>query len=199
MKFSTHLTLISWLLINRCFLHKRFRYMSLVPFWTWHCPTRPPWNSGKTTGLEVLIASPGTSGTTSMQTALTELGYNTYKIEDVHFFMPEILRSDLRATDFINPMRQCGVTAFAIEPWLEMLPAVLKASPGVKVVLSMSLSRNGELLRFERIAQVGCSTTLGRSLTTYYATGYRWGKCSVIGLASRILILFRRLHGRFVH
>lgn len=126
-----------WLPVNFVFVRPLFRRLSTQAFDEWRCSASSDGTQLNDTGLEVIVASPGHTGTTSMRLALSTLGLRTYGNEDIDFYMPDVLlRETVQAADLVPPLRSCGVGAFAPEPYLDddLVPKLLSVSPRAKVI-----------------------------------------------------------------
>ncbi|CAK0880594.1 unnamed protein product [Prorocentrum cordatum] len=78
---------------------------------------RPAEGPENETGLTVLQATVGHSGTTSMSAALHLLGLRSFHSDDVLVYLPEMFfpRPDVAAL-----LRSCRVEAVALQHWLEL-------------------------------------------------------------------------------
>jgi len=89
-----------------------------------------------TTGLEVILASVGQTGTTSVAQALRSMGYRSYHIEEKMCFIPEVILDHNSPAEFARPISRCKVGAMSLEPLTDSLPHVLEASPEARVILT---------------------------------------------------------------
>lgn len=122
---------------------------------TWHAyrgdcagPVRNPPN---TSGLQVVNAGLYKTGTTSVAEALMVLGMRTYRCPDHANYLfnvfnrraaeallwqePQVTRGWVDM--FGSALARCRVDALTLEPLNHLLPEILAASPGVKVVLTV--------------------------------------------------------------
>mmetsp|Transcript_14885 Transcript_14885/g.32149 ORF Transcript_14885/g.32149 Transcript_14885/m.32149 type:complete len:362 (-) Transcript_14885:44-1129(-) len=131
--------------------------LAFVILLDYHWPWTPPWNhwprnpftdlacaspeglaaeSNTSSGLKVILASVGQTGTTSVLAALSELGMRTYHIEEQVLFSRPMLRVNATSDVMARHFSRCRVDAVALEPLVDMLPALLQTSPDAKVVLT---------------------------------------------------------------
>jgi len=89
-----------------------------------------------TTGLEVIVAGVGRTGTHSVNHALEMLGMRTYGTYEAVFYMPEVYRQTHSPEHLVFLMRSCRVKAFVIEPHYDLLWKLLPVSPNARVILS---------------------------------------------------------------
>lgn len=92
--------------------------------------------SNLTSGVKVLLASTGQTGTTTVTDCLRLLGFRTYHIEEQALFTRPALEAGATAEVWARHMSRCRVEAVALEPFTDMLPAAMAASPGAKVILT---------------------------------------------------------------
>lgn len=119
-------------------------------FAAWRCPAgllRAPAGaegaaaaaSANGTGLELIIASAGNSGSTSLHAALEALGVRTFGPEELALYTPELPLDSLGSVDWAgpgSPLRACGATGLAAD--LLTMPLaweLLPRSPSAKVLL----------------------------------------------------------------
>lgn len=129
-----------WLALNVLLVRPVCAWLNARAFDDWRCPVRAPPAVPRSlelnkTGVEVILASPGDLRTTSMQVALEAMGLRTYRSAETGFYLQDILKPDIAVEDLAQPLRECGVRAIAPEPWLDLVPKLLAASPDAKVIL----------------------------------------------------------------
>eukprot|EP00747_Dinoflagellata_sp_TGD_P179001 gnl/TRDRNA2_/TRDRNA2_29040_c0_seq1.p1 gnl/TRDRNA2_/TRDRNA2_29040_c0~~gnl/TRDRNA2_/TRDRNA2_29040_c0_seq1.p1 ORF type:complete len:353 (+),score=33.73 gnl/TRDRNA2_/TRDRNA2_29040_c0_seq1:1-1059(+) len=129
-----------WLALNGLVLHPFFRHVNVRAFDGWTCSSSEivagDTNAPNTTGLRIIVAGFGHTGTTSIHLALEMLGLRTYGTLEYQFYQHEILKRGITAAEFVQPMRSCGVQALILEPFLlDVFPALMASSPDAKVIL----------------------------------------------------------------
>mmetsp|Transcript_77585 Transcript_77585/g.240365 ORF Transcript_77585/g.240365 Transcript_77585/m.240365 type:complete len:341 (-) Transcript_77585:113-1135(-) len=124
-----------------------FAWINACAFDAWRCPVArlpaggapPPEGNSSTTGLEVIVASAGNSGSTSLHSALEAMGLRTHGTEDFIFYSPEMPLDALDHVDWTGPqssLKVCRVQAVVAD--LMLMPVVwqlLPRSPDTKIVL----------------------------------------------------------------
>lgn len=101
---------------------------------------RAPANAS--TGLQVIVASAGSSGSTSVHAALEAMGLRTYGSEEFIFYLRDLPLDRIPEIDWAgpeSPLKACGVQAVVAD--LILMPVVwqlLPRSPDAKVMLLTS-------------------------------------------------------------
>lgn len=131
---------VIWMITNLLLIRPIFAWINTKAFQDWNCfdaaKRAPERLALKRSGLEVIVASPNDWHTTSMQVALETLGLRTYKTMETSFYMNQLLKRDMHIEEVASALQACQVRAFMPHPWLDMLPGLIAASPGAKVILS---------------------------------------------------------------
>lgn len=135
-----------WLEVNVLLLRPLFRHLNAKAFEGWRCSAiaassaeedRVGGGDDDTSGLQVLVPSPGHTGTTSLVAALETLGLRTYRYDEIHMYLDDVMIMPNFSQAFVRALRACRVQALVVEPLFHLTPLLLQASPGVKVVYSM--------------------------------------------------------------
>jgi len=131
---------LTWWLLNLFLVRPLFQRLNARALQGWRCPTSCTGQAtANTSGLEVLIAGVGRSGTTSMQAALEAMGLRTYKSIDLSFYLPALVRNatgNLELDRLRDLLHSCKVKAIAPEPLYALTPELLRLSPDVKVIFT---------------------------------------------------------------
>lgn len=93
--------------------------------------------SSVNSGLKVILASTGQTGTTSVTQALRDLGFSVYHIEEKAALAMPLMwgEPDINASVVARVCSRCGIDAISLEPSFDTLPLFLEASPpDVKVI-----------------------------------------------------------------
>lgn len=132
-----------WLLMNHVLLRPAFFWLNDHAFREWYCPVPPPSDArGRAlndTGLQVVVASHGSSGSTTLHMVLEEFGFRTYGPEEFAFYMPALRHAAASELDWTHDdagLKACGVRAIAADMiTMPLVKALMPLSPNAKLIV----------------------------------------------------------------
>lgn len=134
---------LTWLAFNLLLARPLFRWLNKRALESWRCPV--PADRAEiaqalnASGLEVVVASVGRTGTTSMQAALELMGIRTYKRIELSFYLPDLVRNATSAGAALgvgSTVQSCAVKALVPEPLYALTATLVQMTPGIKVIFT---------------------------------------------------------------
>lgn len=138
----------AWLLLNTVVLRPLFGWLNTLAFRGWQCP--PDATDGTSsraehgheqndTGLQLLVASAGNSGSTALQAALEVVGVRAYGPEEFTFYAPGLRYSDLASVHWGGPsglLQSCGVQVVVADLFtMPIVEELIPRSPNAKLLV----------------------------------------------------------------
>lgn len=121
-----------------------FGWVNNKAFDRWRCPVSIRGDGGKreitnaSTGLELIVASAGNSGSTTLHAVLEAMGVRTWGVEDFAFYL-DLPLDRLEEVEWAgprSPFQACGVKAIVADAMLmQVVHTVIPHSPDAKIVL----------------------------------------------------------------